>query len=264
MSNQQQNQIAQRMEPVKSAFAKYRQKLEIATPPGVNPQKVVQSVLMEVSKTPSLLQCNPISLVDSVLKSLTLGLLPGKLNGELSYLVPFGNTVNLIIGYRGWQNLAFRSGFLIVPKLIRDGDFYEQHPGTLSSTHRPMANSDETVIGAYAVVKHKADFIHSDPVWQRELQAIRDRQLGMIKNERARAESPWAKYPESMYLKTPIIRVAKYLPLASQEWAMAQQLDEAAEAGQSQQFILGDYQIADEDMETMGGVPVERIRDEAA
>ena len=62
-----------------------------------------------VAKTPALQKCSPTSLLRSVMFAAEVGLEPGGALGHM-YLVPFGNDVTPIIGYRGLLELARRTG----------------------------------------------------------------------------------------------------------------------------------------------------------
>lgn len=80
-------------------------------PQHLTAERLMRVAINCVAKTPGLQQCTPTSLLQSVLVAAELGLEPGGALGHL-YLVPFKTTCTPIIGYRGFLELARRSGEL--------------------------------------------------------------------------------------------------------------------------------------------------------
>lgn len=73
----------------------------------------ISSVLLEVANTPALQDCTPQSIIVSAMKAATLGLSCARETGQ-AYLVPFRDhgvaKATLIVGYRGLEQLALRTG----------------------------------------------------------------------------------------------------------------------------------------------------------
>jgi len=96
--------------------------------------KVVQATL---TRNPILLDCSPTSIILAVKDSCQLGLEP---DGPLqqSHLIPFKNgktkkmEATFIVGYRGYIDLAYRSGQLanIHPDVVYEGDLFEYEFGS--------------------------------------------------------------------------------------------------------------------------------------
>ena len=81
---------------------------------GADAQKMLKMFAIAGSRTPKLLQCTPLSMLDAMVRCAELGLMPSTLG--TAYLIPYENRKNntvecqLIIGYRGLVELARRSG----------------------------------------------------------------------------------------------------------------------------------------------------------
>lgn len=85
-----------------------------------NASAYISSVLIAVSGSTALLECEPISILNSAMRAATLRLSCDPSTGE-AYLVPYGNKATLIIGYKGIRQMALRTGqyrYLNVSKIF--------------------------------------------------------------------------------------------------------------------------------------------------
>lgn len=214
-----------------------------AMPRHVKPERLLQVFASACKSTPQLMQCSASSLLVSVMVAGQLGLEPNTPLG-LAYLVPFWNNkqkrqdAQLVIGYRGYIELARRSGRIskVTAHLVRAGDAFDFQLGTDEWVRHKPASGTGAVTHAYAC----ASVAGSDEVipwvmYRDELDAIRDAQLEKAGN--GRAYHSWSTSPDGMMLKSPIRRVAKFLPL-SPELALAVLADEGAEDVGDQRALL--------------------------
>jgi recombination protein RecT len=83
----------------------------------LSPERMTRVVANAARVTPKLYECDPVSLLGAMMTSAALGLEPNNGQGH-AFLVPFKNNkkgvteAQLIIGYKGFIDLAFRSGLL--------------------------------------------------------------------------------------------------------------------------------------------------------
>src|ERR671924_2141362 len=109
-----------------------RSKPEIARtlPANVDVERFERIVRTEIRRTPKLLECDPYSLLGAVMWAAQLGLEPGPL--QHVHLIPYKREVVFLIGYRGYVELAFRSGQVkdVTGALVREGDRFEYQYGT--------------------------------------------------------------------------------------------------------------------------------------
>ena len=236
--------------------------LEEAKPRHMTAERMARIATTELRKTPKLMACNPMSFLGAVIQCAQLGLEPGNALGH-AYILPFekrakvnGNwqTVDteaqLIIGYRGMIDLARRSGQILSlsAQAVYQGDEFECVFGLDPSLkhvpdfQNPDRSKPDLLQFVYAVAKLKDGGTQFQVMSRNEIAAIRSR-------SKAAESGPWVTDFEAMALKTVIRRLFKYLPV-SIEIARATQLDEKADAGQTQDnsmVIEGDSRIVDDE-----------------
>jgi recombination protein RecT len=150
-----------------------------------------------------------------------------------AYLVPYGNTCQLIIGYRGYMNMARRSGQVtsIQARVVHAGDVFVYEDGLdRKLVHRPSWDKDPgAIIGAYCIARFKEEDYALHAMSLRELDKIRDR-------SRAK-KGPWSTDLEAMYLKTVIRHSAKFWPIYIEDIMRAAELDDQVDTGRDQTLV---------------------------
>lgn len=153
------------------------------------------------------------SLMNALLECARLGHEPGT---ESYYLVPFGNEVQGIEGYRGIVERIYRAGAVkaVKAEVVYENDHFEYHPGMDRPEHKPNYFGDRgRIVGAYAYGVF-ADGSTSKVV------LINRAYIDKVKKESKgsdRASSPWVKWEEGMVLKTVARRLEPWVPTAV-EW----------------------------------------------
>jgi len=189
-----------------------------------------------VTQNPRLLQCEQKTFLRSVLQCASLGLEPGGPLG-LAHLVPFWNSqrsqleCQTIIDYKGYVALAHRSKEVgrIVARIV-----YEKEPWKFSSedviVHTPLPPSErgEKRVLVYAKAFDRAGvLIAQEYLWAEEVEQIKKKSLDQKKNT---AMNPWNTSEEAMWRKSPVRRLAKWMPMSA-EMMQAAIIEEAQEAG---------------------------------
>lgn len=220
--------------------------IEQVLPRHVSPERLMQVAFSAVRTTPALLNCKSESLIGAIIQCAQLGLEPNTVLGH-SYLIPFKDSVQLIIGYKGLIDLARRSGQIvsIAAHCVHEGDTFEYEYGLEPKLRHIPA--DETNAGlmthAYAVA-HLKDGGNAFEVMT--LGAVHQ---VMISTQSKGKYGPWKDHFEEMARKTVIRRLSKYLPL-SIEFASAVAIDNQAASGKEQNLdgvLTGEYNILDDD-----------------
>ncbi len=179
-----------------------------------------------ITKTPDLLKCSQISLVQSLMVLGELGLEPGGALG-LGYLVPFRKKGGLmvctpIIGYRGYIELARRSGQLsqIEARVVRERDKFDVAFGlTQRLEHVPSRDSNPgEVVLVYCIARLKDGGVHFEVMTRADIERIRER-------SKASSSGPWVTDWEAMARKTAVRQAARWLPL-SPELGRAMEVDD--------------------------------------
>lgn len=214
LAKQQVGTIQQVLESRRGEFAKL-------LPKHLSVDRLLRVALTSVGKTPQLQKCSASSLLASVLQCAELGLEPGGALGH-AYLVPFGNVCTPIIGYRGFIELARRSGELssVEAHVVHEKDHYEVSFGLERKLkHTPVLRGDRgPALFAYCVAEFKDGGKHIEVMTFDEIEAIR-------KRSRSGDNGPWKTDWEEMAKKTVVRRAAKYWPVSSERLARAMDLD---------------------------------------
>lgn len=180
-------------------------------PRHLNAERLTKVALNCVAKTPALQGCSVASLYQCVITASELGLEPGGALGH-AYLVPYGQTCTLIIGYRGLVELMRRSGDLsnIRAVIVRKGDRFDYEEGLSPKlTHKPVVGSMEPMELVYAVATLKDGSQQFELMSRAQVEAIRAK-------SKAGKGGPWVDHFDEMAKKTVIRRISKLLPMSSE------------------------------------------------
>lgn len=202
---------------------KMQQSLRSAMPKHLNPGKLVRVVLGSFQKNPKLLECNPESILYSIMQSAALGLEPdGGVLGQ-GYLVPFWNgkaqrmECQFIPGFRGLIKLARQSGEVadIDAQVVYEKDHFEYELG-LNQRLVHKRNDEVADPGklkyAYAVARFRDGDRKFTVLNEREVMAIRSKSASKTKD--GKIVGPWVEHEAEMWKKTAVRRLCKMLPLS--------------------------------------------------
>lgn len=87
----------------------FKKQLAAALPKHLTADRMARIAATEIRKNPELLRTTPESFMGAVMQGAQLGIELGSALGQ-AYLVPYGDTCQFILGYRGMIDLARRSG----------------------------------------------------------------------------------------------------------------------------------------------------------
>lgn len=196
----------------------------------LNPERMMRTLALSVSKTPKLAECTPMSLLGAMMTSASLGLEPNTPLG-LAYLIPFEDRRNkrveaqLVIGYRGYIQLGHNSPAL---RHLGTGVHYDTDKewdwaegGERVLKHRPGPMKGE-IEHAYAIFE-KANGGRTWLVWPEDkLAAHRDRYSKGYEFDIKRGKKPtdanvniWLADPALARMKTMIRQISKVMPMAT-------------------------------------------------
>jgi recombination protein RecT len=199
-------------------LARMAPEIEKALPAHLTGERFGRIVLTELRRTPKLYDCSPESLLGAVMVSAQLGLEPGPL-GHV-YLIPFKRTVQLVIGYRGYIDLAYRSGVLrsMQAVTVREGDDFAYRNGTRSFLdHTPAgAPGERAPVAWYAVATLKTGGAPFSVIYPEDV--VKARGMSAAGNA---PDGPWALHYDAMARKTAVRRLAPMLPMTPAfAWAL--------------------------------------------
>ena len=200
---------------IRDLLHRQKDQLVAALPKHMDVEKVLRVAMTSIQSNPVLLQCDQMSLVKALMEASQLGLVTDGILGY-AYLVPYKvkgiYKAQLQIGYRGFLDLAYRSGKIssIYAIIVRENDDYDYSEGLERTLmHKPSPKMGE-LIAAYAVVKYKDGASDFEWMWKAEIDAIR-------RQSKASEKGPWATHYTEMARKTPIRKLAKRLPLQTEK-----------------------------------------------
>lgn len=189
----------------------------------IDPVKMKGIVLSTFTRTPSLWECDPVTIARAVVEASQAGLMPtGSLGG--AYLAPFYNSktgrkeAQLIIGYTGMVQLARRSGEVTrcEARVVRQADEFDFGYGLDPYlNHIPALGLPEDAANpmthAYAVAHFKSGERQFDVMSAAEILAIKARSKS--KDRDGNPTGPWVTDEAEMWKKTVLRRLSKMLPL---------------------------------------------------
>lgn len=194
-------------------------RISAVMPKQMNPERMFQLAVSCYNQTPDLAYCSPQSVLSCLMKCSALGLEPSAVDGlGRAYIIPRNNKrtggkeATLIVGYRGFLDLARRSGQIkdISARVVREGDEFEYEYGlTECLRHVPSTEPiEERPITHVYMVAHFTDGGHYiDVMSKAEVDEIRKRSL-------ASNSGPWVTDYAQMARKTVIRRAFPYLPVS--------------------------------------------------
>lgn len=243
----------------------------LLTPYGMRGERFAQIVLDCLGRTPALLQCEPKSIIRAAYYAAEIGLELGGPLGD-AYLVPFWNEkkkrkeAQCIPGYRGLIHVAMAADPRIVKfgaEVVYERDVfllkYGAHP---ELEHSPVWKDAGAAIGVYAIAFLNVGLPELVPQFAHmpiaDVDAIRDKALGKMKEKWMRDQSPWVTSEPEMQKKTGIRRLVKMMNLRGTRAALALDLDarEYAEAPSARTARSEDLKAK------LGGVPSEVVEGE--
>lgn len=190
-------------------------------------ERLTQTAIICVERNPKLLECTRQSLLNSCMTFATLALEIDGATGQ-GFIIPFAGKAQPVIGYKGYNTLAARSGYTVTGDVIRDGDEIEFEKGTSARVrHVPLIGGglNRKIIGAWACATAQGRTPIVEVMGFDELMAVKNKSPGAKKKD-----SPWNDpsigFP-AMCQKTVKRRLARSMPLNVMQYAAA--LDEAFE-----------------------------------
>ena len=231
------NEIAITVDERANRLAMYA--LQEATSQALTPKIMVPAVLNCFRKVRGLADCSNASLISALSACASLGLAPGTPHGH-AYLIPFKGEATVIIGYKGFMELARRAAMVktIHADVVIDGEPFDLTSGTggLRVEHKPdprralsgitRENAAERLVGAYCVLETRDGSHYAMWVSGADIEAARKRGAsGKGKS------TPWDTDYAAMARKTAVraMFASGEAPM-SDEIARAIEVDDAAVA----------------------------------
>lgn len=123
-------------------------------------RKFLSSVMSDVQRTPKLLECRPVTIINSYMTMAGLGLMPSGISGE-AYVLPYKNKgvmeAQFQLGYQGLVTLLYRAGARsITSEIVYEKDPFSFKNGVLEHSPDPFEDDRGAAKGAYVIVELQA------------------------------------------------------------------------------------------------------------
>lgn len=209
-------------------------------------------LMVMARKDPKISSASPESMIAAMMACVHLDLMPNTPE-QLAFIIPYGNQLQFQVGYKGMQELAYRSGQVATlnAELVFDADEFDVRLGTDRwIKHNPDFTIDRTDFSKVTRVYATATLRNGAKTF--EVLSLAD--LNKIKDvtKTKSTDTPWKKWPEVMAKKTAMKRLLKFMPASSKDKRLqyAAMFDSWGEAGrlafQDGQVIEGkNKQVAD-------------------
>lgn len=224
-----------------------RQKPELARALGdaTGVERFARIVETELRRVPKLYECDPASLLGAMMLAAQLGLEPGPL-GHV-YLVPFAKRVEFIIGYKGYIDLAFRSGQVkdVTAAIVHAGDHFQYEQGTTPKLrHVPLGPVENRAPEAvYAVARLRTGGAPFVVLYPEDWERARKRSASG-----AKGYGPWKDDEPAMIRKTAVRRLQPWMP-PEVAFGAAAEVDETVPEGETPSVPEGETPDASEGAE---------------
>jgi phage RecT family recombinase len=181
--------------------------------------RLMRSIMISVERNPKLLAANRQSLLNAAMSAACLGLEVDGVTGQ-AFFIPFAGKAQLVIGYKGMNTLAARSGFTVQGEVVREGDEFDYELGDKGYVrHKPLLGNTGKIIGAWATASAQNRPSIISVMGIDDIMKVKNKAPGGSKSD-----SPWNDpmigFP-AMASKTVKRRLARSMPLNIMQVAAA-------------------------------------------
>ena len=188
-----------------------RDRVAMVLPKHLTAERIISMAATTIAKNPKIADCSPASLLGSVMQASILGFPPVEALGYC-YFVPYKKQIQFQIGYKGFIELARRSGKIkmVYAEVVREGDDFDVDYGlTPNLKHKPKFDIDKPLKFVYAVC-HFSDGGYNFVVLSRgDVERLRMRSP----MQDANPSGAWFTDYDAMAKAKALKQLAKYMPL---------------------------------------------------
>ncbi len=231
-------------------FQAHRNVFASLLPKHVTPERMMRLAINAVRNNPGLAECSIESVYGGVILCAQLGVEPNTPLGH-AYLIPFNNNkrdadgrwykqkeAQFILGYKGMLLLARQSGEIagIDVQMVCTNDSFDYEMGLDPKlTFRKAEGPRGDFRCAYIAIRYKDGSSWFDVYSSEDILARRDRSQGYQNAvRRKKNDNPWMTDEPAMIKKTCVRMAMPWLPLSTEQLAMAVAVDNVSEQEQSQ------------------------------
>ncbi len=193
-----------------------------ALPKDFNHARFLQNTIAVIKNNPQLTKYNSNDLLSGALRGAYLGL---DFMSSECWLVPYGQSVNFQIGYKGAQKLAKKYSVRpladIFAKEVRQGDEldYGIRDNKPYIEYKPLPFNDGEFVGCFAMAIFKDGGILYEVMSKADVDKIR-------KTSKAGQSGPWKDFYGEMAKKTVLLRLSKQIEIDFESVEQRESFDE--------------------------------------
>lgn len=210
---------------IEASIRQMESQFALAMPKGAEAAQLVRDALTVLRQNPKLAECDPQSLMGSLMTCAQLGLRPGIGALGHAYILPFWSSrarkfeAQFIIGYQGMIELANRSREIdyFTAEMVCENDTFIVDP--LGGRHRheyPVRGKRGETYGYYAAFYRKgSDRAKLIYMSVEDMEEHRDK-FATTKTKEGKIFGTWVDHFDAMALKTVIRMVFKFMPRSTE------------------------------------------------
>lgn len=206
--------------------ANYMKQIENFFGDDTKARRFLSSVMSDVQRTPKLLECTPVTIINSYLMMAELGLMPSGVSGE-AYVLPYENKKKVFqngketwikvteaqfqLGYQGIVTLLYRAGAKsIVAEIAYEKDEFSYKNGVLEHNPDPFDDDRGEAIGAYVIVTLNTGGLITKVMSKKKILEI----AAKFSKSYNSSFSPWKNNDPELWMwkKTVLKQAAKLMP----------------------------------------------------
>jgi recombination protein RecT len=211
---------------LRQLMIKSEQQILKALPRQLDSSRMFRVYLTAVQTTPGLVDCDPLSVLGSVLQSAQFGLSLDTVLGE-SFLIPRWNkhrgckVAQFQIGYKGYVKLmrnADKDLRDVFAHTVHENDVFEWELGMepIIKAHRPPLTNRGEPVAAYAVAVWQDSYKRFELVDQEQIERVLSSSDSYQRAKRDGGDSPWLQHKPAMYRKTALRQLGNRMPLSAE------------------------------------------------
>jgi recombination protein RecT len=217
---------------VRGWLEQQRNEIARAVPQHIDPERLIRVALTACNQNSNLLTCTKESLLQAVMQSAQLGLMPDGILGQ-AYLIPYKDKAQFQVGYQGLIELVGRAERIaaIIPDVVHEKDEFEWHREVDRDhfVHKPYEGPDDpgAITHGYCIIRRKDG---TSSVTVLSIYKIEREHMAHSQAVKRGGDTPWKSHKDAMVKKTMILVALKYEP-KSTELAKVVAREELSEQG---------------------------------
>lgn len=212
----------------------------------LDPARMMAVFMVTVQKNPKLLDCTRESLFGALVTAAQLGLEIDSTTNQ-AHILPYKDKATLIVGYKGLETLAMRTGLVhrIVPRVVYEGDEFDYNYGIRPNLTHVEKHKTKNLVFVYATVYFTNGDTEFKVLDKEEVHALRKRSPSF-----GSGSGPWFTDEAAMWCVKAVRQICKIIPNTSIEGNKlhaAVAIDERIDAGlpQNLHVVLDPNAVAD-------------------